>query len=495
MADIAPSYPQARWVWLGAFLGGLAGGLGQIPFALTPVALIGLAFSVRLALGAADAKRAGWIGFATGTGYFACTLHWIVEPFFVDPVRHGWMAPFALLFISTGFALFWAAAFWGARRIGTGWAQFVALAGLWAGVEMTRSYILSGFPWSLLGYIWTETSAAHLAALIGPFGLTAVTTMGIVVLARLRIWAVALGAVAIWAVAFAIPAPQAPALAEDAPLIRLVQPNAPQHEKWDEEKSVVFFQRQLDFTAASGAPDLTVWPETSIPYWLHVDHPALARIAQAADGRPVVVGAQRVAAFRAYNTLAVVGQGGTLEQTYDKHHLVPFGEYMPLGGLTKYLGLRSFAARDGFGFTAGSGPALLDFGPLGTALPLICYEVIFPQGIHAAPARPNWLLQITNDAWFGTFSGPFQHLAQARMRSIEQGLPMIRVANTGVSAVIDARGKVIAQMPLGHAGYLDHGLPPPLPPTLYARMGDLPIAILLGVMLAASILGRRTFPG
>ena len=155
----------------------------------------------------------------------------------------------------------------------------------------------------------------------------------------------------------------------------------------------------------------------------------------------------------------VLDGGGTVPRIYDKHHLVPFGEYIPFGSVLGNFGLRGLAAEDGDGFSAGPGPALLDLGKAGRALALICYEAIFPQDVNRAPTRPDFLLQTTNDAWFGTFSGPYQHLAQARMRAIEQGLPMVRAANTGVSAIIDARGKVTRHLALDTAGFIDAPLP------------------------------------
>jgi apolipoprotein N-acyltransferase len=180
-----------------------------------------------------------------------------------------------------------------------------------------------------------------------------------------------------------------------------------------------------------------------------------------------------------------------VSQTYDKHHLVPFGEYMPLGDLAyEWFGLSAFAAQHGAGYTAGTGPKLLDFGPvMGRALPLICYEAVFPQDVNAAPERPDWLLQITNDAWFGTRSGPFQHADQARMRAIEQGLPLIRVANTGVTAVYDALGREVAALPFGTQGHLDTALPAALGPTWFSRFGTWPVLVLLAG-LALALLGR-----
>lgn len=482
---------SGRWrvaLCLGA---GVVTGLGQVPFSLLFWPL-GLVVAARLGAVAGTVRRAALTGWLTGVGYFATTLHWIVEPFLVDPVRHGWMAPFALLFTATGFALFWGAAFGLARWIARGrWGFALALALALGMAELARSYVLTGFPWALLGYVWSETPAAQLAAWIGPHGLTLLTLLSVVlageVLSRHR-WAGsgALIAAVVLPVALGLAVRPAPrAISPKAPVVRLVQPNAPQDEKWDPALAPVFFERQLKFTRAEGSPDLIVWPETAIPWLLKEDLPALDRISDAAGDVPVVLGAQRVEGVRAYNSLALLGPDGRIREIYDKHHLVPFGEFVPLGSLARLVGLRSFAARDGYGFSPGPGPGaeLLDLGPLGRALPLICYEAIFPQDVAAAPERPDFLLQITNDAWFGTFSGPYQHLAQARMRAIEQRLPMVRAANTGVSAVIGPAGRVLASLPLGTAGYLDHALPPPGRPGLYARTGDWSVALLLGVGL------------
>ncbi|MBM9593070.1 apolipoprotein N-acyltransferase [Rhodobacteraceae bacterium MCCB 386] len=469
-------------------LGALAA-LGQVPFALPPALLLGLAGATVLLRRATGARQAAWIGWAFGVGYFALALHWIVEPFLIDPPRHGWMAPFALLFSAFGFSLFWAAAFAGAGVVRPARRPLALVLTLTAG-EGVRSVVLGGFPWALIAYGWSETPAIHAAALVGPHGLTLLTLLAAVGLAQAlrRKWMPALAsalplaavAAAGWWLA------QAP-LVDDTrdPIVRLVQPNAPQQDKWDPERARVFFERQVEFTAAGEPPDLVVWPETAIPWWLDQAGPALERASVAARGATLVLGAQRAEEQLAFNSLVVVDADGRQVEVYDKHHLVPFGEYIPLGGLGRWLGLRSFAAQDGYGFSAGPGARLLDLGPLGRPLPLICYEAIFPQEVAGAPERPDWLLQVTNDAWFGTFSGPYQHLAQARFRAVEQGLPMIRVANTGVSAVIDARGRVLRSLPLGRAGYIDAALPAAAPPTLYARTGNLPVLVVLLLGAAA----------
>jgi apolipoprotein N-acyltransferase len=196
--------------------------------------------------------------------------------------------------------------------------------------------------------------------------------------------------------------------------------------------------------------------------------------------------------FSARNSLALVGPGGSLAAVYDKHHLVPFGEYLPFEGIADRFGIRALAAVLPGGYGAGGGPVVLDLGSsLGRAFPMICYEAIFPGYIRDVGARPDWMVHVTNDAWFGTFSGPWQHLALARLRAAEQGLPVLRAANTGVSAVIDARGRVLDALPLGEAGYLDTRLPPASPPTVYARSGGGPVLLLTVILIGAVMLGDR----
>jgi apolipoprotein N-acyltransferase len=209
----------------------------------------------------------------------------------------------------------------------------------------------------------------------------------------------------------------------------------------------------------------------------------------------VLVGAQRFAGLGARNTAVLLTPSGDIAQVHDKHHLVPFGEYMPGGAMAATLGLRGLAEVLGGGYSPGPGPALIDLGGgLGRAFPMICYEAIFPGYIRQVP-RPDWMVHVTNDAWFGSFSGPYQHLAIARLRAAEQGLPVLRAANTGVSAVIDGYGRVLAALPLNTAGYLDAALPPALRPTLYARTGDLPLLLLVLFATGAGVWrGRGPWP-
>jgi apolipoprotein N-acyltransferase len=471
---------------------GAVAGLGQAPFDLWPLTMLAFGAAVVVLSKSDRWQSAAWQGWAIGTGYFALSLIWIVQPFLVDPLRHGWMAPFALVLMAGGLALFWALGFAVAQIVGR---SALALVGALTLAEIIRSYVFTGFPWALPGHVLVDSPLAQVAIWGGAHGLGLLVMLGGLTVAALwhRQWGQVLLGVGVLAGAWVWGSArlEVTSITTEGPVLRLIQPNAPQHQKWDPAYTPIFFQRQVGFTAAEAAkrPDLIVWPETALPLALEDAGPVFQRIAGAA-GAPVLLGIQRFDGPRMFNAAVLLTPKGAVQQVYDKHHLVPFGEYLPFGDVLSDFGLKGFAARDGNGFAAGPGPRLLDLGThIGSALPLICYEAVFPNDINAAPDRPALLLQITNDAWFGTFSGPYQHLAQARLRAIEQGLPLARAANTGVSAMIDPLGRVTAQIPLGQAGYVDAVLPKPGTPTLYRQTGDWAVLALAWLLLVASALG------
>ncbi|MFN7222436.1 MAG: apolipoprotein N-acyltransferase [Paracoccaceae bacterium] len=482
-------------VWRSLAVDALAGAtiaLGQAPLSAWYLAFPALVWAMVRMVRPATAAGSAWTGLFVGAGYFGASLNWIVSPFFVDPWTYGWMAPFAVVLMAFGFGLFWSVAALVASRFPQRALALAAMLGL---VELLRGYILTGFPWALIGHLWHDVPIVQSVSLIGATGLT-VATLAVAALPLLfRWWGGGMAAVALFAAAGygqwrldqPDPVPRTASL-------RLVQPNAEQHLKWDPGEARVLFQRQLDFTRDGVPADLTIWPETAVPYLLEYSPEVAPILAAASGGNKVAVGIQRVEGDRGWNSLRVIEGEGEVSATYDKFHLVPFGEYMPMGDfLQDWFGIGAFAAQVGNGYSAGTGPQVLDLGPrLGTVLPLICYEAVFPQIPRAAPQRPDWMLQITNDAWFGTLTGPFQHFEQARLRAIEQGLPLIRVANTGVTAVIDAHGRVVQVLPFGIAGYLDvPAVPGALEPTPYARWGEWPALLILTGLFALAVTGSR----
>ena len=498
-----PTSPPARARWFQrarAWLDPIQIGLGAlIATGLAPLGWWWLtlpALAVALAR-MARAVRPAQAGFAAGFGYFAFGLSWIVQPFLVDIARHGWMAPFALILMAAGGALFWAVPAGLAARV-TGPARVPRLVGIAAALFLSdwlRGWIFTGFPWARLGQIWTDTPLAQSAAVIGSLGLSAL----VLLLAGAMAWAPRHGTALAAAIGFALAGWGQGQLNRPAPpasdtLLRLVQPDADQALKWDPYWAGEFYRRLLTLSGGAGAlgrPDLVIWPETAVSFVLEWQPEELFRIADAAEGARVITGIQRAEGARFYNALIAIAPDGRLEAIYDKAHLAPFGEYIPLGDQLARIGITAFAAQAGGGYSAGAGMAVLGLPQLPAFQPLICYEAIFPHHLRATPDRPDWLLQITNDAWFGTFSGPYQHLEQARLRAIESGTPLIRVANTGVSAVIDARGQMVAQLALGVQGRIDAHLPGALPPTLWMRWGDGPlVGLALLVLALASLSGR-----
>ena len=472
---------------------GAVAALGQAPWSIWPATLFGFLVIFWLLGAARSLRRAAWIGWAAGTGYFAIALFWIVEPFLVDIARHGWMAPFALVFMAGGFARFWGAAFALGHWFGGGRWQVLA-AMLWlAAFEMLRGVVLTGFPWATIGHVWIGAPPAQLAAWGGAGALTLLTLMIAAAPMMLpRPVAGVLAGAAVLALGWGFGEARLSSIdvAMTDHTVRVVQPNAPQHQKWDPAYIETFLRRQLAMTAepAETPLDLVIWPETSVATRLDHAEQIVPALALAADGVPLIFGGNDLVDGTYRNTMVLLDGAGEVAARYHKHHLVPFGEYIPLGDFLSDLGIAGMAARDGAGFGAGPGPVLLDVPALGKVLPLICYELIFPRHLRSAE-RPDLIVQITNDAWFGEISGPYQHLAQARLRAVEQGLGLIRSANTGVSAVIDPLGRVLKDTPLNEAGYFDAGVPAALPATLYAKTGDLPvwgaiILLLVGVSAA-----------
>jgi apolipoprotein N-acyltransferase len=513
-----PVWLAARRPWQRfglAFLLGVLATAAFAPLYAVPVLLVSFPGFILLTEACATKKGAFATGWFFGFGHFLTGFYWVANALAIAGAP-----PAAAIALPLGMALYSGAAallYHLLRRHVPSRVMLFALC--WALGEWLRGHVITGFPWNLAAYAWAFSDAAsQFASVAGAYGLTLITAAiaaapvaltgpaaGRARLAPLAGAALAVAGLFVFgAVRLAAADPEPPG----RPMVRAVQPDIAQDEKWLPQNYNRNFTDHLSLSERPGnqAVDLFAWSEAAVPYQLDTDEPARWRMAQVGHpGAVVVTGFPRVEVdaggrTRYFNSMIFVGEGGRTLATFDKAHLVPFGEYVPLKGLFRALdsvfealglSIRFQKVVEGGGdFVPGSGPRVIHLPGLPPVSPLICYEVIFPGAVTPAGERPDWLLNITNDAWYGNWAGPRQHLAIARFRSIEEGLPMLRAAGTGISAIIDAHGRVLEALDLNQRGVVDGRLPAPLAPTLYARFGDSIFWGLLAVF-AALILGTR----
>jgi apolipoprotein N-acyltransferase len=504
-----------------AVLVGALAALAMPPFGIFPVLALSMPALVWLLdgavsddAGAVSRLRAGLaVGWHFGFGFHLAGLWWIGRAFLVEADLFAWMIPFAMLILPAGLALFTAlataaaAVFW---RDGAGRLLLLALTLTLA--DWLRGHVLTGFPWNAWGYAFGEVAILmQPAALVGVYGLGLIvaaifcglagfadqtrggTRAGIAALLLLA--AVAAGGYARLATSGA---------GENSEIaVRIVQPSIPQEEKWQPENRARVFSTYLEASRAewqgeaadAELPRLVVWPESAPPFLLTEAPDALAAIADLLrPGDTLVTGAVRASVEDAgervfFNSVYVIDDQGGLLDAYDKVRLVPFGEYLPFRDVLESVGMTKLVALPGT-FRAGFRHRLLQL-PAGPAfLPLICYEAIFPQAAAISEERPGFIVNVTNDAWFGDTPGPYQHFAQARLRAVEQGLPVVRVANTGISGVVDSVGRIVALRPLMAAARIDTRLPSAISPTVYARYGQTTLAFFLIVFLGLLLVTR-----
>lgn len=469
--------------------------------------------------------RAGIVGWWFGAGYFLAGLFWIGEPFLVEAERFAWLMPFAVVLMPAGLALFYSAATACAALVWRpGLSRILALALAFSAAEWLRGHILTGFPWNVLGYALTAPlPLMQSAAIFGIYGLTLLAVLifavPLVALAgvdhrrnslRTRVAVTLLAILPLplaWGYGSIRLAEPQPSPVEGVRL-RLVQPSVPQRDKWRPERQRdIFFdhielsQRTPDGTF-DGLAGIThvIWPEAAMPFLPLSTPGALQALGEMLpDGTHLLAGALRAdgepspetGRRQAFNSLIAVAPDGQPVAIYDKIHLVPFGEYLPLQPLLERIGLEKLVGWQG-GFSVGQSPRpLLNVPGLPPVGALICYEAIFPATIVQGPERPQALINLTNDGWFGVTTGPHQHFHQARVRAVEEGLPLIRVANNGITGVIDAYGRVLSRLELNVRGVIDTELPGPTVAPVYARFGDGVFALLWFAGLCALFVQSR----
>jgi apolipoprotein N-acyltransferase len=511
LSDFAARLSQLRgWKRRGAaFLAGALTALAFAPFYALPLMAAGYTILVLLLDGVGAHQRlrraAFSIGWFFGLGFHLLGVYWMAFSFFVQAEEFAWMSPFVVLGMPAFLALFsGVAAMLAVTLWRSGWRRILIFAVVWMVLEYARGHILTGLPWNLPGQALAGTAiGAQTAAWIGVYGLSLVAVLIAAAPAAFAgegrisrgLFVTLAGTGALFAVGALRLVATPDAGVHEGVFVRIVQPNIPQREKIDPDLFGRNFSRHLALSRGATPGALYVlWPENAAPL-LDEAPEALEALSRAlSENATLITGTvRRDAGDRYYNSVAVVPQtalGRVIVDQYDKHHLVPFGEYLPFSGFLRAVGLAQLAPYDD-GFSRGAAPKVMSAdGPAFS--PLICYEAIFPGEIYPKGERPDWLVAVTNDAWFGDTSGPRQHLDQARLRSIETGLPMARSANTGISALIDAKGRLLKRIRLYTEGVIDAPLPRALSPTLYSRIGDVTYLILSLVALSLGVAGRSS---
>ncbi|HYI04218.1 MAG TPA: apolipoprotein N-acyltransferase [Reyranella sp.] len=489
------------WRALGvALVAGALAALAMPPLYWLPLAIVGIVAYVWLWQAAPTPLSAFWRGLAWGTGHFAIGSYWILEAFYVPPADFALLGPPIVAGLAVLLGFFPGLAAWASRRIVDRWpdlagrySRLVVLAIAWTVAEWLRGHLFTGYPWNPLGHVLGfATPLLQGAALFGVYGLGMLTFL--VLAAPTAGWRASIAALlVVGLVGWAGQSAMAAIDSGNGPWIRIVQPNVPQAQKWRPETRTQQVTKLVQMSRQPGFDRLAavVWPEMALPDLIAPRSATLAKIAQAVPpGGLLLTGAGRYVETPedgVWNSLLVVDGTGAIAATYDKVHLVPLGEYIPfhkqLAPVSGMIGRGSFEVGEGR-------VTLVPTNGLPSFSPIICYEAIFPAAVTGPGERPQWLLNITNDAWFGLTSGPYQHLTSARLRTIEEGLPMIRAANTGVSAVIDAYGRVLKSLDMQQEGIIDHRLPAPRVATPYARWGDWTLLVMVA-FLSVTLIGTR----
>ena len=516
-ANTAADRLMAHRPFLLAALAGILVAWGFAPsFTFLVIPVIGFALLIRLLMLAEGKRRVFVIGWLFGLTQFVLGLNWIATAFTYQAEMPAWLGWIAVVLLSIYLAVYPALAALGAWWIGRGRpiALVLAFAGLWTLTEWLRGWLFTGFPWNPVSSLTVDYGLLpHGARFVGTYGFSglllivpgALALIGSMSLRDRRFMALGVVSLIMLIAAFLPKNLFSDPLPESAPHIAIVQPNIGQDIANDPRRYEEFFQRlaRLSQPAPGEAPfDMVFWPEGAIPDYLESGYPrryymnttygasadlARARIATIVPGGRLITGAQDLeigssGLTGARNVVTVIGPSGAIEGSYAKAHLVPYGEYLPMRSLLQPLGLSRLVAGS-IDFDPGPGPRSISLSGDPKMGVQICYEIVFSGHVVDAGDRPAFLFNPSNDGWFGTW-GPPQHLKQARLRAIEEGLPLVRSTTTGISALVDADGRVLASLATGEEARIDAQLPPAQAATLFARFGNW-LAILCGVLLVA----------
>ncbi|NKB50726.1 MAG: apolipoprotein N-acyltransferase [Rhizobiaceae bacterium] len=519
-----------------AIAAGALSALALAPYHAFPVLLITVPVLIWLMDGAVPASdRAGALaglrkltpafnlGWQFGFGYFLAGFWWVGQAFLVEAEDFAFLLPFAVVALPAGLAIFWGLAMALAKLAWSdSWIRIMGFAASLTLLEWVRGTALTGLPWNVPGYAAMPTPPLmQTASVVGLYGVTLLTLFVAAAPAvlgpisdragqsRSRYWVLACAvAISLAHMGFgAIRLAGASSTHVDGVKLRIVQPALDQKEKWDSSKEAQIMGRYFELSNANKGPQVAsigafthvIWPESAFPFILSQRGDQLANIARLLPPNThLITGAMRLEKAansdeqpKVFNSLYVLNGNGETVVARDKVRLLPFGEFLPFQNFLEELGFQQLTRLRG-GFSAGSRRAVIDVPGTPAFLPLICYEIIFSGAIRApqdaSAPQPRWIVNLTNDAWFGMTAGPYQHAHQAQLRAVEEGLPVIRAANNGISFVSDAYGRIEERLALGQRGVVDAGLPVALPHTIFGHTGNMPVLVLICLLLV-SLLG------
>jgi apolipoprotein N-acyltransferase len=474
-----------------AFLLGVCATLSLPPFFVLPMLMLSVCGWFVLARSALTGRQALLTGWWWGLGFFMSGLYWMCISLLVDAEKFAWLIPFCLFGLNGIIALYPALATFAFWKISKKFQLELLPATLlfvvcWSVSEYLRSLLFTGFPWNLVGYTWAVwVPAMQSASIIGIQGLTLITML----LAISPIWfslhrKTFMGLWTLWAAVLVWGVQHVPTnIAETKTQIRIVQASIPQTLKWDPKERINGIRKHFSLSIQDSEvkPDIIIWPESAVPLAINQE-PILTRdLAKIAPEKgALITGGIRIDDAQYYNSIYAITNAG-IAAVYDKHHLVPFGEFVPFRSILP-LDKITYGTTD---FSRGKGALTMDIDGIPSFNPLVCYEAIFSGDIHVDPSRTRWMLNLTNDAWFGTSTGPYQHFHMTRFRAVEFGLPLVRAANTGISAVIDPYGRITHSLGLNESGALNAALPEArmVASTWFAYLGNLPYLLMLCVIL------------
>ena len=499
---------------LAAFIFGVFSTLTLAPFFLFPLLIPSFSGLLWLLDSAPSRKRMFLDGWWWGWGFYMTGLYWFCIALMTDTEKFGWLIPPTLFGLTAVIALYSAVACWLMSWIWVrGISKIVVFTIVWTLVEYARGHLFTGFPWNLPGYSFGFSDASlQMASLVGIYGLSwfavLLGTSPVALGARKGgmvyfsvLWALFLLG-SFWGAGRLHEADSIPEAARFVPgiLLRLVQADIEQPHKWDPKLQIQGLREHVALTHSPGLENVThiIWPETAVPMVLSKGALLTRKLGDMLPpGKILITGSLRSEgegeSWQIWNSLMGLDHDGAIVGSYDKIHIVPFGEFLPFRRWLPKEWLTPVGDTD---FSTGAGGHLIEFPGLPPTLPLICYEVIFPEFSLPDEVRPKLLLSVTNDAWFGTSTGPYQHFEMARMRAVEQGVPLVRSANTGISAVVNSFGQVIASIPLGVKGIIDAKLPvAQSEATIYNKIKKIVIPFLwvVGLLLVLKQYIRRNY--